>query len=201
MDIEEHPPRRHAIAESTGPLLILTALVSITSSTLLGVYLTGAVLNITFALAATSAVATLLLFTISLSNKLTDMKHTQSAVQNRLVYHSSPLTLAYNNILQSSPRTPETFNKEKFESGLFGWSDYTHFVKAKSDHNSPLQPLHVFMTPAYRPLSDRPAVEENPTTIDLDRQKHPRRYDRPPQAKNEWLWTDNVAQIRRESSC
>lgn len=196
MDIEEHPPRRHAIAEPTDPLLISAALAFITSSTLIGTYLTGAASNITFALAAVPAVAILLLFIISLSNKLTDMKHTQSAIQDRLVYHSSPLTLAYNNILKSSARTPETFNKEKFESGLLGWSDYTHFVKTKTDQNNPPKPLHVFMTPAYLPLSDRSATEED-LAIDLDRQKHPRRYDRLPNAKSEWLWTDNVAQIRR----
>ena len=195
MDIEEHPPYRHAIAESTDPPVILTVLASITSSTLIGVCLIGALPNITFALAAALAVAILLLFIISLSNKLTDMKHTQSAIQNRLVYHSSPLTLAYNNILSSSLRTPETFNQEKFESGLLGWSDYTHFVKA-NDQNNPPRPLHVFMTPARLPLRDKLATEEEPTT-DLDRQKHPRRYDRPSSAKNKWLWTDNVAQIRR----
>jgi len=198
MDIEEHPPCRHVIAEFTDPLLILiilTALAFITSSTLIGAYLMGAVPNITLTLATIPSVAILLLFIISLSNKLTDMKHTQSAIQDRLVYHSSPLTLAYNNILKSSARTPETFNKENFESGLLGWSDYTHFVKAKNDQNNPPKPLHVFMTPAYLPLRDRAATEE--PAIDLDRQKHPRRYDRPSNAKNEWLWTDNVAQIRR----
>ena len=169
--------------------------------------------NIVFASGTILASFILLIFTFGSFNNSTDMKNAHSAVQshaarnstaegnttqNRLIYHASPLTLAYNNITQSSHHKPASFNREKFEAGLAGWSDYSLFTKSSGQSDMP-QPLHTFMEPSYYlPLSE---LNREQTTaehvIEPDQKKHPRRYDPLPGTPSPWRWTDNVAQIKQ----
>ncbi len=203
-----------AIAESIS--LIFAASGALAVSYLTG-YLTGgtAPTPLTILLISGTILAStiLLLFTFGSSSHLINMKNARFAVQNhavenptaqgntvpnRLVYHASPLTLAYHNIIQSSPRPPVTFNPEKFESGLAGWSDYSRFGKS-NEHNDASQPLHTSVAPRHLPLKQEHTTKQQ--HIEADAQRHPRRYDPLPGTPKPWQWTGNIAQIKRESPC
>lgn len=207
MDIEEHPPRWRAIAQLIAFILVFAISSAVVACHLVG----GSSVYISIGAGLSAGLGSLLtvtmLFFIIRLNNATNMEDSSSGIQDhivktymkdpkRLTHHTSPLTLAYNSITDSNGSPPATFSREKFESGLVGWSDYKHFVKNSALESSVPQPVHTFIAPEYIAINEDQATGME---LDSDWQKHPRRYDRLPDLPNPWSWRGNVAQIKRES--